>query len=430
MKFSDDFVRLVSIACGALLLLAAGVVVGALYDPLVWPLRSIGKAGLVLITEWRAVAGLKPTEHLEPLRLDLAAAPKTNVAKMQPGVTFVTGLFGEKLGARLIGADGSVIYEWPIDFFDVMPEGKLYRFEALIHGAHLFENGDIVVNVDKKGMMRVSACGDILWSNKSLTHHSIDVDDEGFIWAPRGPVRKSDPRLFPHPFFIDEIVRIDPASGAEVEKFDLAEVYVDSGMPGRLTSLAKYFADTLHVNDVEVLDAADAAAFPNFSPGDIMISSWQNSSIVVIDRRTKTIKWSVLGATQFQHDPDFGPDGVITVLDNRGWTPALKENNWLGDRGGSRIAAIRPGDDKAVTLYQSHSGDIFYTPRRGKHQRLPNGDILITETDAGRAFEVDQKGEIVWSYLNKFDEDEVGWLMSADRYPPSYADIGKSCPMD
>jgi hypothetical protein len=32
--------------------------------------------------------------------------------------------------------------------------------------------------------------------------------------------------------------------------------------------------------------------------------------------------------------------------------------------------------------------------------RLPNGNTLIVESDAGRAFEVTAEGEIVWEFLN------------------------------
>jgi len=31
---------------------------------------------------------------------------------------------------------------------------------------------------------------------------------------------------------------------------------------------------------------------------------------------------------------------------------------------------------------------------------LPNGNVLITESSAGRAFEVSRQGEIVWDFFN------------------------------
>lgn len=54
---------------------------------------------------------------------------------------------------------------------------------------------------------------------------------------------------------------------------------------------------------------------------------------------------------------------------------------------------------------------------------LENGNVLVTETDAGRVFEATVTGEIVWNYINGRDKDEVGWVMGATRYPPEFAAI-------
>ena len=60
---------------------------------------------------------------------------------------------------------------------------------------------------------------------------------------------------------------------------------------------------------------------------------------------------------------------------------------------------------------------------------LENGNILLAETDAGRAFEVTPDGTVVWEVLNMYDENTVFWMMDAIRYPLSYGDfIGTDCP--
>ena len=57
---------------------------------------------------------------------------------------------------------------------------------------------------------------------------------------------------------------------------------------------------------------------------------------------------------------------------------------------------------------------------KGMHQTLENGNLLITETEAGRVFEVDELGDVVWEYINRYDENESGELMAAARYPEGY----------
>ena len=64
----------------------------------------------------------------------------------------------------------------------------------------------------------------------------------------------------------------------------------------------------------------------------------------------------------------------------------------------------------------------------GKHQPLPNGNILITETEGGRAFEVTPNGETVWSFVNRYDDKAVAIIEQAERYAEHYADfVGKPC---
>jgi hypothetical protein len=56
----------------------------------------------------------------------------------------------------------------------------------------------------------------------------------------------------------------------------------------------------------------------------------------------------------------------------------------------------------------------------GKHQRLPNGNVLIAESGQGRAFEVTPEGKIVWEYINYIDPETVGFLEQVERLPADY----------
>ena len=62
-----------------------------------------------------------------------------------------------------------------------------------------------------------------------------------------------------------------------------------------------------------------------------------------------------------------------------------------------------------------------------KSQGLANGNILVTETDRGRAFEVTRRGRNAWSFVNRLDEERVGRLMKAERYSSTYHVDGARC---
>ena len=235
-------------------------------------------------------------------------------------------------------------------------------------------------------------------------------------------------RFAGRPVRIDRIAKYDPATGKRVDSIELGQVLLDAGLEGIIKSNVPRFDDVFHLNDVEILKKSMAPAFPMFAAGDIMLSGRNTNEIIVLDGKTHKVKWWRVGPMHGQHDPDFQPNGEITMLDNRTANPASKKNGYTGGGPGSRIIAINPSTYDYRELYTSNQYNKFYSAYRGKHQMLANGNILVTESEAGRVFEATPDGKIAWEVVSKYDDKSVGWLTSATRYPESYAGIGKSCP--
>ena len=62
----------------------------------------------------------------------------------------------------------------------------------------------------------------------------------------------------------------------------------------------------------------------------------------------------------------------------------------------------------------------------GKHQYLPNGNMLITEAVPGRVFEINASGKVVWSRIEpQRDKNEVPEILEGTRYGAEYADFVK-----
>lgn len=427
MKFTEETERRIFLGSAASLLVLSGILLGSFAPPIKGLAEKAGEKLEDIQRNGLAYLGIRPSGHLAPLRQEILAAANPDFARAAPGVTLVTGLFGDKLGARLYDHNGGVTYEWPVNLFDLFGEKKKYKFDALVHGDYLYPNGDLLVVIDHVGMARISACGDIIWKKKNGAHHSIDVDDDGFIWAPRGGKTYNEPRFADVPVKIDRIAKIDPSTGEEVESFELAKVLLDAGLEGVVKSNRLRPEDVFHLNDVEILKKSMAPAFPMFAAGDIMISGRNINAIMVLDGKSHQVKWWRVGPMHGQHDPDFQPNGEITILDNRTAATASKKNGYLGGANGSRIIAINPSNYGYRELYASNDFNKFYSAYRGKHQMLAGGDILITESEAGRVFETTPDGRIAWMIVSKYDDRHVGWLTSATRYPESYGDIGKNC---
>ena len=62
----------------------------------------------------------------------------------------------------------------------------------------------------------------------------------------------------------------------------------------------------------------------------------------------------------------------------------------------------------------------FYSWQRGKHQLLPNGNLLVTETEHGRVFEAAPDGSLVWERDMGWDADRNMIVTEARRLPPDF----------
>lgn len=414
---------LVPAAGGVFLAFMLGLTLGTTGKPPA-PLLSEAVGGMTDIASYSRDAFLaRPSQHLRPRVHPGNGVTVSLPDEMQPGVTLVSGLFGQILGFRLYANDGTLLKQWPIDFFKLAPDEMKHRYHALIHGEFLYPNGDIVANLDGRGIVRFDACGKVKWRNTNGSHHSIFADENGDLWTPILLKDQNDPAVAPVPFGFEHAARFDAGTGALLEDIDLLESLRKGPGVGLIQTNMARLDDLLHVNDIEVLSTAMAPAFPMFRAGDILVSSRNLRQLWVVDGRDHRVKWWFAGPNNSQHDPDFQPDGTISMFDNRPAGDPTAANDYKGNLGGSHILSIDPKTGSSRVQYQSDAQNTFYSPFRGKHQLLENGNILIAETDAGRAFEVTAKGKVVWEFVNGWDDTTVAWVMGAERYSADYAAI-------
>ena len=388
-------------------------------------------------------ARLRPEKFLAPRPVAAAGAVAAKrsensfdgVKKAFDGVTFVDGFFDETTGMRLLDMDGRVLHAWRVSFNELWPdadhvERAMHDWDAQIHGAVLYPNGDVVFNFQYAGLARIDACGRPLWRVAAQTHHSVYEDANGHLWVPsRRRHDEPTPALpdAPVPFYEDLVLEVSP-DGRVLREISILDVLLDGGYEGLLLANGEHGAvlnlpldgDFTHLNDVEILEESMAAAFPMFSAGDMLLSLRNLNLLLVIDPDAATVKWWMIGPYLRQHDPDFLPSGRISVFDNR------RDGSGGEEFGGSRILEIDPATREVAVLYGDRKNQRFYTATMGDHQHLPNGNLLITESEVGRAFEVSPAGKIVWSYLNRWDKESSALIGRAVRYPTSYVNSIKA----
>jgi hypothetical protein len=215
--------------------------------------------------------------------------------------------------------------------------------------------------------------------------------------------------------------------GAVLEEVSISELFVDNGLLHLLVKgRGPVFrpGEVVHLNDIEELPDSIAERFPLFEAGDLMLSFRDLQVVMIVDPRDWRVKWYQMGPWVRQHDPDFQPDGTITVFNNKDDHPF--DGTHLG---GSEIVELNPSTGATRRLYGGRPEQDMHTGILGKHQVLPNGNILITQTQRGRLLEVTRSGEIVWELINRYDEETLAVMTEATRYPPSYFEVDDwTCP--
>lgn len=339
---------------------------------------------------WRNDFGLTPTRQLVATRdPSRPAFRRTDEGDAPSGSFLITGTTVGKetlQGVSMFSQSGEEIHVWRIDYEELDPDGPP-QTNVLLHGMAPFEDGSLIVAFDGgEALARVGACGDIRWVLDGPYHHSVTRGDDGDVWTWRG----------------DAMVRLDAETGETLQEVGLrADLVEQTGAYGALAIRTNesanglsYQTEAFHANDVEPLTAELAPAFPQFEVGDVVVSLRELNLVAVLDPDGPQLKWWSHGPWFRQHDPDFQPDGRITVYDNR-----------MGLEGGSRILAVDPKTNVVETLVEDAPGAPFDSWRRGKHQVLENGHLIVTESEQGRAFEVDVEGELIWE-LNMIYDDE------------------------
>ena len=116
-----------------------------------------------------------------------------------------------------------------------------------------------------------------------------------------------------------------------------------------------------------------------------------------------------------QHDPDILGDGTLLVFDNRTEMWQRPPVRWLEQPpvwGFSRILRLDPATQQVLWSFEGSKKFPFYTSAQGKQQLLGNGNILVSDSEGGRAFEISPAhgNQVVWEYVNKLEGKGDGLL--------------------
>lgn len=310
--------------------------------------------------------------------------------RAHPGYSLYTSLPSRT--AQLLDMSGAVVHTWTAPDDGARPW----------HHVEMTARGELF-GVDGGPLQKLDWHSRLIWQADFRAHHDLDIGPDGRIYALGMRVRRvgeTGTRIID-----DEIVVLAP-DGTILERIAFSDVFEAVLFPARLRRIEAFLKgrgleeasdeeilakrgwttpDVFHANSVERLQRD----VPHLgSEGDLLVSMRSMNRVAVIDLQAGAAVWSwgdvVLDRP---HHASLLPDGRVSVFDN-GW-----------HRKASRVLHVDPL--RGIRWrYPLEPDPEFFSQRRGGAQRLPNGNVLITESQDGRAFEVDAAGEIVWEFLN------------------------------
>ena len=416
--------------CG--LVFAYGVAVGE-YKIFPHSLLRAGFNGLIdLRDNWKSYAGIRPTKFLVP-STGGAGVTIHDVARAYAGLTHVAGLFEGHASIQLMDMDGKVVHRWIPDFDEVwrgieadpslMVGRPMNEWDNEILGGAILPNGDAIMNYGSV-LVKIDRCNNILWKRMYGTHHTVEFAEDGTFWIAAQGIHDVANPAFPavSPPYVEDIVMRVSTDGEILETISLPDLLVKNGMLGNLFPKGMihnpkpgYNYDLTHLNDIEELTTAMAGRFPMFAAGDLLISMRDVNLVLVFDPVTQKVKWSQTGPWVRQHDPDFLPDGLISVFNNNN-DGTHEGRHW----GGSNIMLIDPSTHAASVVIPGSGDFLFYTYEAGSHQWLENGNVLVTESTGGRILEIAPDGTVVWQYDSVYDPETALRIQHANRLPEGY----------
>ena len=142
--------------------------------------------------------------------------------------------------------------------------------------------------------------------------------------------------------------------------------------------------DVLHANTVEVLDEHPRGLSGR---GAVLLSFRNLDTVVVADLEARRVLWAWgPGVVSGQHQPSALANGNILVFDN----------GVAASR--SRVIEVDPATRDIAWAYEAEPAGAFFTEVAGGCELLPNGNVLVTESNAGAAFQVRRDRSIAWRW--------------------------------
>lgn len=331
---------------------------------------------------------------------ELSYAPGYEAAGAEVGVTFHErgraqdgwNLYcsGHGPEAVLMDMDGTVVHRWRFEYGSIPGAPPLdSAHQNCWRRVRMLADGGLLAIYGGRGLIRIDRDSNLVWHFGERVHHDLEVLEDGGVLT---LVREE--RLLPavnaRQAVIDDFV-VELSPGGEVRsRLSVLEALLASPWGARALRGGDLVGDVLHTNSLRRLDGSDAGAHPALRAGNLLLCARDADLVFAIDPRRERAVWTRTGPWSAPHDPRAVGGGRVLVFDNLGASTR--------ERLASRLVEFDVRTGEVVWEWPGGEELEFYSRFCGVAARLADGHTLVTETGAGRAFELDGEGVIVWRF--------------------------------
>jgi hypothetical protein len=333
----------------------------------------------------------------------------------------ITAQEGQSIVQLIRIADGKVIAKWIPDWLDIynkitdhvlVPKGSVRRFRAI--NPLLMSDGSLIFNTNSS-LVRLPLCSSKpSWILNYPYHHSIELSPEGnSVWVPS----VTDNFAISNPLIEDKL-RDDSLSevslnGQVIQNLSFSKILSDNNMIAHMIGTSGFTVqlDPLHINQI----TPALSDSPYWKKNDLLISARHTSSIYLYRPSTGKIVWYQQGPWINQHSSHFVNQHAIAVFSNHVYGSGKKSKN-IFEENHNQIFQFDFKTNLTQTLQSESLNSIRPTTfTEGRVKVLEDKSMFIEETNNARLFKLNSKGQLVWSYINTYDANNLG-VVSWSRY--------------
>lgn len=277
------------------------------------------------------------------------------------------------------------------------------------------DDGGVVFHGMYSPLVRLDACGGIVWTLDRVFHHSLERDEDGNIWGAtiREPAKV---RPYPKDFHDDSIAKVSPKGTILYEK-SVSDLLIENGLRHYVYSRGIYIDNPLHLNDVQPVPFDG----PFWKKGDLFLSIRHPSTVLLYRPDTNEVVWRRDGPWLIQHDVNIVSDHEISVFSNNGVYVPYGERT-LGPN--SEIIYDFATDTTREVFGAGFEKNDIRTATAGRGTILSSGDIFVEEQNYGRILQMGPDGDVRWRYVNRARNGKV-FTVRWSRYlaPPEASEL-------